>query len=82
MDERPPNTERPPATTLLLSLDPEDWQIVQSAMRYRNLIYPMPDGYGNEAGRLIAEICRGWMERVGLEPDWNPERDKTIGGPG
>ena len=22
----------------------------------------MPDGEGNMAGRVIAEICRGWME--------------------
>jgi len=53
---------------IVLVLDQYDYHAVASAIRHR-LGTSIPDGDGNHAGRVIAEICRGWMEMLGR--DWS-----------
>lgn len=47
--------------TILLELDELDYDAVQKAMAIRQR-WVRPDGGGNVAGQVVAEICRGWME--------------------
>jgi len=50
---------------LILQVDDLDWQAIQTAMARRQSWRVLPDSdcdQANLAGRLIAEICRGWME--------------------
>ena len=54
---------------LTLELDEPDYRSVQEAIARRQGFQvgfrpPLPDGEGNMAGRIIAEICRGWLEHI------------------
>lgn len=53
---------------LELLLDIEDYDAIQKAIAYRQTWGVMPDGDGNIAGRVVAEICRGWLEQKGMWP--------------
>jgi len=49
--------------TLILELDEDDFEAVQRCISIRQgMIGGLPDGGGNLAGRIVAEICRGWEE--------------------
>ena len=56
-------------TVRWLRLDAEDEAAVAEAIKAR-LAMPggLPDGGGNVMGRVIAEICRGWMEFLHATP--------------
>lgn len=50
---------------LHLKLDHFDWEAIEEAMVRRLSWGTMPDARHDDAtmtGRLLAEICRGWME--------------------
>ena len=46
----------------ILECDELDAKAIHEAIARRQRRRIMPDGDGNMAGRVIAEICRGWME--------------------
>ena len=48
--------------TMLLELDEDDFRSIQEAIACRQLYRVMPDGGGNIQGRIVAEICRGFLE--------------------
>jgi len=52
---------------LVLSLDGDDFEAVQRCISKRQGFGAglIPPGGGNLAGRVIAEICRGWEEMLG-----------------
>ena len=50
--------------TITLKVDDEDFDAIQSAICRRQSFRCLPDGDGNMTGRVVAEICRGWLERV------------------
>lgn len=50
--------------TITLEVDQEDFDAIQSAICRRQSFQCLPDGDGNLTGRIVAEICRGWLERV------------------
>ncbi len=50
---------------ITLELDELDYNALLRAMSIRQQSRCMPDGDGNMAGRVIAEICRGWLEFMG-----------------
>lgn len=50
--------------TIVLELDEIDYIAIQRAMAKRQRIRIMPEGGGNVAGRVVAEICRGWEEML------------------
>lgn len=50
---------------LVLDLDREDWSAVQEALARRQDCGSIPPGAGNFAGRVLAEVCRGWLEATG-----------------
>lgn len=57
---------------IVLELDEYDYHAVALAIKHR-LRMSIPDGAGNHAGRVVAEICRGWMEM--MQFDWTiPEQ--------
>lgn len=45
-----------------LECDEDDYGAIQRAIARRQLRRSLPDGDGNQAGRVIAEICRAWEE--------------------
>ena len=47
-----------------LMLDEDDARSLTKAVSIREKMACIPDGGGNEAGRTVAEICRGWMEML------------------
>lgn len=47
-----------------LEVDDLDYEAIQRVIATRQLYRCMPDGEGNQAGRVIAEICRGWEEML------------------
>lgn len=49
---------------IVLHCDKLDFDAIQKAIARRQTFRSMPDGGGNLAGRLVAEICRGWMEML------------------
>lgn len=49
---------------ITLEVDQEDFDAIQSAICRRQSFQCLPDGDGNLTGRIVAEICRGWLERV------------------
>lgn len=56
-----------------LEIDDLDYETIQRCIAKRQLYRVLPDGDGNMAGRVIAEICRGWEELLnsGYEfSDW------------
>jgi hypothetical protein len=58
--------------TVVLELDDDDYRSLQEAFARRQAFRVLPEGGGNLAGRLAAEICRGWLEML---VHGNPERD-------
>lgn len=51
--------------TIELRVDSCDYQAIQEAMSRRQAWRVLPDSdesTANLSGRLVAEICRGWME--------------------
>jgi hypothetical protein len=53
--------------TITLELDADDYDAVQKAISIRQGFGGgglIPEGGGNLAGRLVAEICRGWEEML------------------
>lgn len=48
--------------TMELHLDEYDYAAIQRAMARRQQYRVMPEGSGNLAGRLLAEICRCYSE--------------------
>lgn len=55
--------------TIMLEIDDADYAAIQKAISFRQTWNRskggdkvLPDGDGNQAGRVVAEICRGWME--------------------
>lgn len=49
---------------IVLHCDKLDFDAIRQAMKRRQSLCSIPDGGGNLAGRLVAEICRGWMEML------------------
>lgn len=49
--------------TIELIVDEVDFDAIQEAVARRQAIRVMPDADGNLMGRIISEICRGWVER-------------------
>jgi len=45
-----------------IEVDELDYSAIQRAIAMRQTWGIMPDGEGNVAGRVLAEICRGWLE--------------------
>lgn len=59
MSEEPEKTER----TISLTVDEDDYRAIHSAIARRQTWRCLPeDEGGNLAGRVLAEICRGWEE--------------------
>lgn len=62
----------PYESKLILELDQDDQRDVHRAIaefQKRNESWDgalMPEGGGNLAGRIIGEICRGWLESRGM----------------
>jgi len=50
--------------TITLECDELDFDAIQKAIARRQLFRCLPDGEGNMAGRIVAEICRGWEEML------------------
>lgn len=48
-------------------LDQLDKDAIDSAIANRQRA-PLPPGFGSLRGRILAEICRGWLEMIGK---WN-----------
>lgn len=46
------------------SVDEQDAAAIHAAIAERQRWRAMPDGGGDLRGRVIAEICRGWLEMV------------------
>lgn len=61
--------------TIVLQLDEDDHRHVRSAIESRLKMAPIPDGGGNEDGRVVAEICRGWGEMTGQLNPFQEEGD-------
>ena len=58
----------PEEHTLTITLDEVDWRSVQKAIAIREATIPLPDADGGDLnGRVIAEICRGWLDFI----DWH-----------
>ena len=63
---------------ILLEVDDDDYRAINEAIAKRQLWRTMPDAGGNVAGRVIAEICRGWLElRDHLNQDGEGEEWKS-----
>ena len=58
--------------TITLIVDEDDFRDINAAIARRQSWRIMPDeGGGNLAGRVVAEICRGWMERLDADKGEN-----------
>ena len=58
--------------TITLIVDEDDFRDINAAIARRQSWRIMPDeGGGNLTGRVIAEICRGWMERLDADKGEN-----------
>lgn len=62
---------------IVLRLDCLDFEAVQEAMALRKSWDCMPDHESNHDGALIAEICRGWLERLAMTPPYVPNPPTT-----
>lgn len=60
--------------SIVLHCDQPDFDAIRQAMKRRQSLCSIPDGCGNLAGRLVAEICRGWTEM--LDATAGQERDE------
>lgn len=47
--------------------DDEDAAAIYEAIARRQTWRVMPDGGGDLTGRVLAEICRGWLELIGAK---------------
>ena len=55
---------------IVLECDQLDFDAIQKAIAVRQAIPGMPDAdAGNLAGKIVAEICRGWVERLRWRKD-------------
>jgi hypothetical protein len=63
------NRLRKPVRRIILEVDELDFLSIHVAMSYRQLWRVLPDGDGNLAGRLIAEIVRGYMDLICEQED-------------
>lgn len=54
----------PGLTRVVLDLDEWDRESLVSALGTREAWGFIPDGQGNANARIVAEICRGWLEMV------------------
>ena len=61
---------------MTLELDEDDRNAINMAITQRQIWRVLPDGDGNLAGRVLAEICRGWMELHDNLPDSEGEEWK------
>ena len=54
-------------TRRILELDELDAEAINKALRLQFSFGDkgLPDGEGNLPGRMLAEICRGWLEYMG-----------------
>ena len=50
--------------TITLKCDEIDYDAIQAAIARRQLWRSLPEGEGDQAGRVLAEICRGWSEML------------------
>ena len=57
---------------IVLELDPDDWDAVQTAFAERQSWQDedndpiRPETASNLSGELVSEICRGWMQMIGV----------------
>lgn len=49
---------------IVLECDDLDYDAINRVFARHQQMHSLPDGDGNMAGRLVAEICRGWEELV------------------
>lgn len=69
-----------PVKKIVLEVDDLDFHAIQNAMARRQSFRVMPDADGgNIAGRVIAEICRGWLERLDADKKKREDKDKGSG---
>ena len=63
---------------LTFFVDDLDFQAIRSALLHRKAWDALPDAEpgSTEHGILLAEICRGWMERCGYT--WPHPDDETV----
>jgi hypothetical protein len=59
----PPEFE-PTVLQVTMKFDMADMRSVATATARRERMAPMPYGYSDEVGALLAEICRGWIEML------------------
>ena len=67
------------ARTIELRVDTLDYDAIQEAIGRRQRWRVLPDADDSEAnlaGRLIAEICRGWMEMRDNKPEVDDEGEE------
>jgi hypothetical protein len=57
-----------PVRWVTLKLDDDDYRSLHKAFARRLASGVLPEGGGNLAGRLAAEICRGWLEMLDHRP--------------
>lgn len=55
--------------TMELVLDDLDYEAIQRVMAIRQRCCIFPDGESNVAGKVLAEICRGWEEFMHMRED-------------
>lgn len=70
----------PKIQTISLRCDELDYKAIQRAIAKRQQLFIMPDGDGNAAGRFVAEICRGWMQMMGIDVHSDDEDHREGGG--
>ena len=59
-------------TKIILEADEDDFRDINAAIARRQSWRVMPDeGGGNLTGRVVAEICRGWLEMLDADRDQN-----------
>jgi len=71
--------ECPMLHKVTVRVDTDDFLAIQSALLYRRDWNCVPDAEAGstENGVLMAEICRGWMERCNYE--WpHPQHDPSV----
>ena len=50
--------------TIVLEVDAKDFKTIRRGIAFRERLALLPKAPGNFDGRVIAEICRGYIERV------------------